>query len=232
MIESEFDSIEVAPSRLSVPGIKHPSDAGEVSAFAERERRPVLRRVIRILHLAWGLPCLVIAVMLAGADGHPPGLIFVPVVVVVWGLGHLTLLLTRILAERSAAGRRPERWPWSIIVGVAGSGVVSFVGMLAMAWPFLGGGGLSDSDVPGIALATVVHAAAFVGLLARRRWARWLGGILAGGWGLLLLVQIADHVGHGRPVEMIELGVALLLLTALAVLAVQLLAGPGPRRYT
>ncbi len=215
-----------------MPIFTQPSDAGEPTTVAERERRPVPRRVIRILHLAWALPCLAAAVLLAGAEGHPPGLIFVPVVVVVWGLGHFILLMTRILAERSAAGRRPERWPWSVIVGVAGSGAVGFLGLLAMAWPYLGGGGLSENDVPLFFLISFAHAAAFVGLLMRRRWARWLSGMLAAAWALLLAVQVIDHVARGRPTDLTELGAAVLILAILSALSIHLLRGAAPRQYT
>ncbi|MBT8402084.1 MAG: hypothetical protein KJO98_16530 [Rhodothermia bacterium] len=186
-----------------------------------------------MLHVLWALPCLAGTVFLAFADGHPPGLIFVPVALAVWLLGHGVLWITRSLGERAQFGRETSlRWPVSIVAAVAGTGVASFLGILAMAWPLLGGAGLTSSQIPYIAGGWVVHATAFAGLLTGKPWGRWLAGILAAGWGGVVAAQIVDHLAHARTVEPMEMVAAVSMTTLLFLIGGRLIFGARPREFT
>ncbi len=195
--------------------------------------RSRLRVVVKVLHLLWALPCLAVTILLALAtDGHPPGIIFVPVAVAVWLLGHGVLWITRILGERGQSSRGVgTRWPVSVIVAVVGTGVATFIGILAMAWPLLGGAGLTSSQIPYLAVAWVIHTSAFAGLLTRKNWARWISGILSAGWGSIMTVQILDHLLNARPVTLLELIAAVGITALLFGLASHLVFGKGPREF-
>lgn len=188
---------------------------------------------MRVLHFCWALPCLASSVFLAQADGHPPGIIFVPVVLVVWLMGHAMLSLTRRLSERGRArSMQSGSWPPGIIAVAVGAGVASFLGIMAMAWPFLGGAGLSRSLLPFVAAAWALHAVTFVGLLLRTTWARRLGSALAAGWAILLSYQVIEHLLRGRPAEPLELVGAIIVALLLFGLAVNLMVGKGPSGFT
>lgn len=171
--------------------------------------------------------------MLAFAEGHPPGIIFVPVAVAIWLLGHGVLWITRFLGERGqSASNNSVSWPISIVAAVAGTGVGSFLGILAMAWPLLGGAGLTASQIPYVAVAWGVHAFAFGGLLTRKHWGRWLAGIVAFGWGGIMAAQIVDHLLHSRPVEPLGMIVAVSLAVLLLVIGIHITFGKRPREFT
>ncbi|MDX1428827.1 MAG: hypothetical protein R3282_01015, partial [Rhodothermales bacterium] len=156
-----------------------------------------------------------------------------PVVLVVWLLGHATLSVTRRLAETGAVNSpHSGSWPIGVVVVVVGAGVASFVGMLAMAWPFLGGAGLSTSLLPVVAFVWGLHVAAFVGMLLRKAWARRLAAGLLAGWGSLMSVQVIEHLWKGRPTQPLELLTAATIVVLHFWLAIHLLTGKGPRRFT
>lgn len=198
-----------------------------------RKTRSRLRVVVNVLHGLWALPCLVGTVLLGLADGHPPGIIFVPVAVAVWLLGHGVLWITRSLGEHGRSrsnGSRP--WPVSVIAAVAGTGVGSFIGVLAMAWPMLGGAGLSSRQLPFIAATWAVHALAFGGLLTRRHWGRWLASLVAVGWGGIMAAQILDHLRHSRAVTPVEMAATVSIIILLLMIGALLTFGARPREFT
>jgi hypothetical protein len=158
---------------------------------------------LRILWIAWAAISLVVALVLALAKGHPPGLVFVPFVAVAWLVGHLIILAVGHLTKRLVAAR-PEaaaspldaghvaQWIARGVVGVALLGATAFVLFMAGSLYFGQNRGLIGALVAAAALAVwAVLAALLAGLVARRAWAvpalRWALGA-AGLWFAWMLV--------------------------------------------
>ena len=86
-----------------------------------------------------------------------------------------------------------------------------------------------------MAMLTVVvpaHGAVFIGLLARRPWARALAALTWLGWSAVMLLQIADHLVRWSRVVPTELILALFLLAALGFMAYHVWVGHGPRTFS
>jgi hypothetical protein len=199
------------------------------------DEQPRFRLIVRVLHLVWAIPGLVASYIFATATGgHPPGILFLPVVLIVWGGGHLAIWGTSRLA-RTAAGKRGQRttWPVSIIIAVASTGIVAFAGLfLVVAGLITGEGPSNQAQFAVLVLAWIGHTTAFLGLLARQPWGRYITAAAATAWLLVLATQITDHLVHGRPVDLLELAVVVGLILALGAIAFRLLAGAAERAYT
>ncbi|NNE46922.1 MAG: hypothetical protein HKN37_09720, partial [Rhodothermales bacterium] len=174
------------------------------------EELPGFRLIVRVFHLVWAIPGLVVSYIFATATGgHPPGILFLPVVLIVWGVGHLAIWGASRVA-RKAGAKRGQRttWPISIIIAVASTGIVAFAGLFLVVAGLITGEGLSNQiQYAVLILAWIGHTAAFLGLLARQPWGRYLAAAAATVWLLVLLTQITDHLVHGRPVDLLELAV-------------------------
>jgi hypothetical protein len=173
----------------------------------------------------WGAIGFSICVLpvLAGG-GHPPPLIFLPLVVAVWAVGHGAIWVTGRIAAR---GRRsaPEEgggviaWPLGLKLALILTGFASAVGIIQIVVTLLIGE-LYPFRLPGLWAITMViwitHGACFVGLLLRKRWSRWLCAALPLAWAALLAAQIVDHLVRGSPVDPTELVIVLVLILVLS----------------
>lgn len=193
------------------------------------------RVVFRWLHVVWALPCLVASIVLAGStEGHPPGLVFLPLALVVWLAGHGVLALAQHLIDRGLERAR-ERGdaapaPWYVVLTLVASGVASFLALLIF------GRLLFDRDAVGLFQLVVLawmalHLPCFAGVALRRPWGRSYAAGTALAWGLLMLYQIVDHLWRGSPVDAWEWPAAISIVLAFTALAWILFTGAGSRRY-
>lgn len=83
--------------------------------------------IFRTLHVFVALIAVIACVFLAFAKGHPPGLVFVPFVLVFWLIAHLILFgLKRFLAYMANPKERTmaQGWPPLVTLMAIGSGLV------------------------------------------------------------------------------------------------------------
>lgn len=181
----------------------------------------------RGLHGAWAVLGFGICLMLIFAGGgHPPPIIFLPVVLAVWVAGHAALGVAGWLARRgaraAAASGRGARWPASLAIAVAGTGLATLLGFvqgvvtLVTREPYAFRGALWPLTM---AIWTL-HGACLAALLLRKTWALRLAALLSGGWAALMAWQIVDHLWRGRPVDAIELAVAVAIVVGFGGLGV------------
>ena len=190
------------------PGSSCSQVAGRVVIFVFL-RYPVEYTLAR-LHIIWALLSASLCVFLVFADGsgHPPIVIFLPLVLAIWCFGHGALW--RQVAggkELAAQGKgQIDTWPPGLIVALIGTGIVSCVGivqlagtlLIGMTYPFAG-------SLWGVAIAVALaHGACFVGILLRRPWSRPTTAVLSIGWTLLLVWQIIEQLVHGHPINLAE----------------------------
>ena len=190
-----------------------------------------VRRVVRLLHVLWAAVGLTVSGwLLSSWEGHPPGVIFLPLAIAAWGLGHLFLWASGRLAV--AGGRRLEArglatgWPPTLVLAIAGTGVVAAGGLALVGRLVLDHDLALDVWTAVLLGVWLPHAVCFPALLLRQGWSRWLAGALAAGWAVLLVSQIFT-TNDPRPWD---LPLALVLIGALVALAARLLTAEQVRR--
>lgn len=179
------------------------------------------------VHASWaalGLGASLVLIF-AGGEGHPPAIVLLPLALVIWVVGHVALLAIAWLVLRGAPAEvMPGRWPAGVIIALIGTGVVGSLGVVQVVvtlvlgdwYPFQGA---LWFIALGVAL---VHAAAFVGTLLRRAWARATAAGVSFGWAFLLSRQIVDHLTSAYRINVAELALALACIAALVVLGTHL----------
>lgn len=179
---------------------------------------------VLIAHGVWGAFGFSICLLLVFAGGgHPPPIIFVPVVAAVWAVGHAAIWAAGRIAAR---GRRSASegvggvasWPLGLkfalaLTAFAGAiGLIQVIGSIFMTelYPF---------RLPGLWAITmaiwITHGACFAGLLLRKLWSRLLCAAVALGWAALLAMQIGDHVLRGSPIDTTELVIVVVMILLL-----------------
>lgn len=181
----------------------------------------------RTAHVSWGAFALGLSILVIrfGEEGHPPGIVFLPVVIAVWIAGHVGLWLAARLA---ASGRRAvappaASWPFVLWLAALGAGLGGATGLLQ-----LGGTVLLRTLFPyrapalwlTMACVWLAHGVCFVGLLLRRSWSRVLASGLATAWALLGVRQLTEQLERNDRIDVVEL--ALLVAAILAMLALAL----------
>lgn len=175
-----------------------------------------LKKAFRPVHFIWALLGLVATGMCFTGGGHPPPLIFLPLVVPVWILGHLFLWSARRLASGGFArvseeGGAPQRWPWPLIPLALISGLATaalLFRLLTAIIPFGMGIGYPHLDV---LILWFFHPVLFVGLLLRHRWSRYLAIVLILGWAGILARDALYLVVRGGHMSWLEWVTVLIL---------------------
>jgi hypothetical protein len=179
----------------------------------------------RFVHAVWAAigGCVSVLLIFTGG-GHPPPIVFLPVVVVVWIVGHVAIWGTGWLVERGRhAAIRSKRehasWPVSLRLVLVGTGVATCVGLLQIAVTVLRGklypfhGAMLWTAMLAIGFA---HGACFAGLLLRRPWSRFVSMLLVFAWAFLFAAHLVGQVIRGHRMEAAALalmgGAVLLLL--------------------
>ena len=179
-----------------------------------------LRLTFRILHAAWALAGTAASIVIVFAGGgHPPPIVFLPVVLALWGTGHVVFLGAYGLARRGeqAAAPAARSWPAPVLIAVVGAGLATMLGIVQLVvtllrtepYPFRG------ALWPATMAVWVLHAVAFTGLLSRRPWARPFAAMLAFAWAALAAWQIFDHLLRARPVDLPRLLLAVAIVACL-----------------
>ncbi len=81
--------------------------------------------------------------MLALSEGHPPGIVLVPIALVFWALGHTFLWVSYKLSVRTdenLAGLE-HKWPSSLLLLAIFFGAIPFIGLFLASLALEGGSG-------------------------------------------------------------------------------------------
>ena len=160
-------------------------------------RRDPTRRFFRYLWAIWALLALALIVPLASGQGHPPGFVFIPLVVAGWLMGHLVIwlfaILTRRLSDRRGelapgdAASHSSLWIAKFLLGLVflcGTGFVLFLVLGTIFW----GAHSPASFWLVLAAAWTVHGVALVGTIAGTGWGRLFTPVVFAGWIVALVV--------------------------------------------
>jgi hypothetical protein len=190
-----------------------------------------LRAPFRWAHIVWAVLAGGVCILLiVGGGGHPPPIIFVPVVGVVWVVGHIALWGVRWLAVKGRAlgsnsDGEARSWPPGLIIALMGTGAASSLGLLQLLitrflrerYPF------RDAFWTIMMIAWLAHGICFAGLLLRRAWSQWTSATLCIGWALLLAWQILEAMLRGSRINPAEFLLAVALVALLTALGYHLL---------
>lgn len=204
-----------------------------MSGFDHEDLKPV-HRTFRVLHFVWALLCAGVSAFLASVGGgHPPPIVFVPVVLVAWAIGHIGLWVGVALAPRGHPARQGTRWPPGVGVVLAGLAAMTMLTLFQLAvsvqlgrfYPYRGSLWFLMLG------AGAVHALALVGMLLRQGWARGLSALTCFGWSALMVSQVIEQLSNGRPVSAGDGALALVLFAFPAALGLHLMFSARVREF-
>ena len=145
-----------------------------------------------------------LVLVLDGRQGHPPAIVFLPVVLVAWAVGHGLIWAVRRLARAGlrqvADPSQGPTWPFALKVTAVGTAVAALVGVGQVIgsvasgqwYPFR-----QPAMWAALLLVWIAHGTCLVGLLLRRRWSRAGSALLCAGWAVLLAAQAVDGIRRG-----------------------------------
>ena len=167
--------------------------------------------------------------LLSFGGGHPPAIILVPVVLVVWGLGHAGIWLVRFLVVKGRrlavdAGLESVRWPWALVVAALGCSIVIMIGLVMSLSALFGQARLSGSWGFVVAAVFLLHLACFVTILLRRASARYLIGLAALVWTVQIGQEAVFRITRGNELDAGAVAPPLVAIVMLAALACHVLA--------
>ena len=161
-----------------------------------------LKNVFRSLHIIWAIIGVCATVVLAMAKGHPPGIMFVPVALLLWGLGHIFLWFGQKLAVQGGSSfesgeRNNGNFPLALGILSLLFGAVFFVGSVQIIITVMDNYN-RQSELLIILSLWLPSSICFFGILLRQPWSR----ILASGMfiiaALILLYQMVESIMLGR----------------------------------
>ena len=196
------------------------------------------RQWAKVSHVVWAALnfAAALTLVLVPQRGHPPPIILLPLVALLWPLGHSLIWLVSRLA---AIGRRrafatDRRWPATVIIGLLGTGVASLLGIVQALGSGVQGKWYPHPD-PALwvtmLLVWALHGVCFVALLVRQPWSRHLAALLALGWALLLGRQLAEGLASSTRGSIAELLFAAALLVSLLALAAAFVSSTAVKSY-
>ena len=183
-------------------------------------------------HAGWAVLAVVVTLLMIFTTntGHPTLIAFLPLVILVWVVGHLAIWGVAMLVVKGRrvpveTGGRGRSWPVSLTLAVTGTGILTLAGVfqiivtgyLGKLYPY------HYVNLWTIMLVIkLVHAACFVGLLLRQRWSRLASALLAIGWAMLMASQIAEHLPLRASSNIAELMIAFGIMVSLFILGIYL----------
>ena len=183
-------------------------------------------------HAAWAVIAVVVSLLMIFTinKGDPFLIVFLPLVVLVWVVGHLAIwgvawLVAKGRRVATGTGSEGISWPVGLRLAVIGTGVLTSLGVfqilvtgyLGRLYPY------HSANLWTIMLVIkLVHAACFVGLLLRQQWSRLATALLAVGWAMLMASQIAEHLPPRAPSNIAELMIAFGIMVFLSILGLHL----------
>jgi hypothetical protein len=183
-------------------------------------------------HAGWAVLAVVVSILMIFTTntGHPPLIALLPLVILVWVVGHLAIWAVASLAIKGQrvsieTGGKGRSWPVGLTLAVTGTGILTLAGVIQIiVTGYLGK--LYPYHYVGLwaimLVIKLVHAACFVGLLLRQQWSRLASALLAMGWAVLMVSQITEHLPPRPSSNIAELVIAFGILVSLFILGIYL----------
>jgi hypothetical protein len=167
--------------------------------------------------------------------GHPPGLVLVPVVVMIWLAGHALFWVSRKLAIRGkysadTKNRVGGKWPLALILLVIVFGALFIFGLFGIVWEvFIERNSLHELIVP---LAFWMPSSiCFFGILLRQYWSRILAGVGFIVVAFVLLKEMIESLFRGYQNSNIEWMIAIIIFILLILFGLYILYSSRIKAY-
>ncbi|MGH1538397.1 MAG: hypothetical protein ACRBDX_10205 [Gammaproteobacteria bacterium] len=150
-----------------------------------------LKLIFRLLNIIWAIVGISLTVILVtSTKGHPPGIVFAPIAVVIWIIGHVLLWLICKIAIRGnqqAATKSSVRsdWPITLVLLALLFGAVCVFGFFGIVLQIMFEHNW-QSKLPIMLLIWLPPSICFVGILLRQSWSR----IMAGGGFIIVAIYL------------------------------------------
>ncbi|MEH6609938.1 MAG: hypothetical protein V7696_11265 [Halioglobus sp.] len=194
-----------------------------------------LKNVFRSLHIIWAIIGVCATVVLAMAKGHPPGIIFVPVALLLWGVGHVFLWLGYKLVVRgeglSENGEGNERtFPLTLGILSFAFGTIFFVGSVQIIITMMDNYN-RQSELLIILPLWLPSSICFFGILLRKTWSRYLAISMFFIAALILLYQMIESIMSGKHHSSFDWMISITITLFCILLAQYLLRSPGVKGF-
>jgi hypothetical protein len=142
----------------------------------------------RVAHTAWAAIAIIVSffMIFTKQRGDPPMIVFVPLVLIIWVVGHLVIWAVKWLAARgrrivSESGGEPKPWPIGLRLALIGTGIPTLILIFQVLMTGLHRKWYQypDACLWGVMLAIwLVHGVCFVGLLLHQQWSPLVSAML------------------------------------------------------
>ena len=185
-------------------------------------------------HILWAAVCVAVSIlMITSQGGHPPLIIFLPVVLVAWPLGHLVIWGIRRLA-RWGRGRsnNSESWPPMLHLTLIGTGSGTLFGIYQLAALIWGKQIFANNKLWIILMIIwVIHGLCFSAILLRLNGSRFLAASLYFGWAGLLGWQIQQYLVTYQKLIAVDILIGFGVVSLLVFLGIHLLTSKRINRF-
>jgi hypothetical protein len=194
-----------------------------------------LKNVFRSLHIIWAIIGVCATIVLAMAKGHPPGIMFVPVALLLWGLGHIFLWFGQKLAVKGGSssenGERNEgSFPLALGILSVVFGAIFFVGSVQIIITMMDNYN-RQSELLIILSLWLPSSICFFGILLRQAWSRILASGMFITGALILLYQMIESIMLDRRHSSFDWITSVIITICCLSLAQYLLRSPGVKGF-
>ena len=198
--------------------------------------RDKLKIAFRYLHSIWAIIGLITTIIFATATkGHPPGIVFIPIVFGVWVIGHTLFWFCYKLAVKGrqlAETRNNEReqWPLIILLLTLVFGGIFIFGLLLIITKTVTEHNWAK-ELPILLTIWLPPSICFIGILLRQSWSRIMSSAVLIISALLLLNQMIESLIRGNRASVIEWVIALAILITLLFLGQHILRSASIKAF-
>ncbi|MDW3095384.1 MAG: hypothetical protein R8G33_06915 [Gammaproteobacteria bacterium] len=173
--------------------------------------------IFRSLNIIWIIIGIFVVVILAtSTKGHPPGIIFAPIAIVIWIFGHVLLWISHKLAIKGEqlAGikvKEGSSWPITLVLLAIFLGAVCIFGLFGIILKIMFEHNW-QSKLPTMLVFWFPPSVCFVGILLRKSWSRIMAGsgfIVAA---MFLIYQMIESLIHSHKHSALEWLAAIVVL--------------------
>ena len=194
-----------------------------------------------LTHAVWAMIAIGLSLFMIFTmnKGHPPLIIFLPLLIILWISGHIFIwsvawLVAKGRQDGNGAESEGKPWPFALILALFGTGALASMGVIQMIvtgylgrlYPYR-----YTSLWATMLSIKAIHAMCFVGLLSRKQWSRYATALLAAGWAILLAFQIAEHLPPRAHLNITELIIAFGIMVFLVILGLKVFLSKKVRAF-
>ena len=195
-----------------------------------------VKLVFRLLNVIWAIVGISVTVILVmSTKGHPPGIVFAPIAVVIWIIGHALFWLICKLVVRGnqkTATKSSVRtdWPITLVLLALLFGTVCVFGFFGIVLQIMFEHNWQNK-LPIMILIWLPPSICFVGILLRQSWSRIMAGSVFIIVAIFLLYQMIESLIQNQRHTVLDWLSAIVILIVCVSLAQHILRSPRIKEF-